>query len=157
MIERIYKATLSQSQGREGWSVIFRHPVRLDPATGKPGRRVRRGLGTRDATDAKILVADMNQLLSALEFWEVSARPRAEARFDARVVDIFYDGLVPDTTDFFELRGTSIELPSSVDSDHRRVIFVGTTGSGKTTLVRQLLGTDPKAERFPAISTAKTT
>src|SRR5207249_2015131 len=48
MSERIHKATLSQPQGREGWSVIFRHPVLLDRATGKPGRRVRRGLGTKE-------------------------------------------------------------------------------------------------------------
>ena len=27
MSERIHKATLSQSQGREGWSVIFRQPL----------------------------------------------------------------------------------------------------------------------------------
>lgn len=157
MAERGYTASLSKSQGREGWSVIFRHPVRLDPATGKPGRRVRRGLSTRGAEEAKRLVADLNGLLGDHDFWEVSARPRAEARFDARVVDIFYDGLVPDVTDFFELRGASIPLPSSADSDYRRVVFVGTTGSGKTTLVRQLLGTDPKSERFPSISTAKTT
>jgi hypothetical protein len=36
-------------------------------------------------------------------------------------------------------------------------VFVGTTGSGKTTLVRQFLGTDPRRERFPSTSTAKTT
>ncbi len=156
MAERGYTASLSKSQGREGWSIIFRHPVRLDPATGRPGRRVRRGLGTRDRAEASRLVGEMNQLLTDNEFWDVSARPRAEARFDARVVDVFYDGLVTNVTDFFELRGV-IPLPSSADGDYRRVVFVGTTGSGKTTLVRQLLGTDPKAERFPSISTAKTT
>ena len=36
-------------------------------------------------------------------------------------------------------------------------MFLGTTGAGKTTAVRQLLGTDPKRERFPSTSTAKTT
>ncbi|MGW3625997.1 hypothetical protein [Streptomyces sp. NPDC000880] len=34
---------------------------------------------------------------------------------------------------------------------------MGTTGAGKTTAVRQLLGTDPGTERFPSTSTAKTT
>src|SRR2546428_5980026 len=63
MAERGYTASLSKSQGREGWSVIFRHPVRLDPATGKPGRRVRRGLGTRGVEEAKGLVAELNELL----------------------------------------------------------------------------------------------
>jgi len=37
------------------------------------------------------------------------------------------------------------------------VQFVGTTGAGKTTVVRQLLGTDPVNERFPSTSAAKTT
>jgi hypothetical protein len=37
------------------------------------------------------------------------------------------------------------------------VLFLGTTGAGKTTLVRQLIGTDPVKERFPSTSTAKTT
>lgn len=35
--------------------------------------------------------------------------------------------------------------------------MLGTTGAGKTTVVRQLLGTHPKTERFPSTSTAKTT
>ena len=34
---------------------------------------------------------------------------------------------------------------------------MGTTGAGKTTLVRQLIGTDPAKERFPSTSAAKTT
>ena len=37
------------------------------------------------------------------------------------------------------------------------MLFLGTTGAGKTTIVRQLIGTDPMKERFPSTSTAKTT
>jgi hypothetical protein len=37
------------------------------------------------------------------------------------------------------------------------VLFLGTTGAGKTTLVRQLIGTGTKREKFPSISTARTT
>src|SRR5262249_13636383 len=47
--------------------------------------------------------------------------------------------------------------PSSESSNYRRVLLVGTTGGGKTTLVRQFLGTHPTAERFPSTSTARTT
>jgi hypothetical protein len=34
---------------------------------------------------------------------------------------------------------------------------LGTTGAGKTTVVRQLIGTDPNRERFPSTATAMTT
>jgi adenylate kinase family enzyme len=42
-------------------------------------------------------------------------------------------------------------------SGYTRVLLIGTTGAGKTTLARQLLGTDPDRERFPSTSAAKTT
>ncbi len=152
-----YRASLSQSQGREGWSVIFRHPLKTDTATGKPGRRVRKGLGTSDDAEAQSLVNELNELLSDQALWSVSARSTAEPKYDQRVVKIFYDDLVPENWDFFAVRDTEIHLPDSATSDYRRVMLVGTTGSGKTTLVRQLIGTDPKRERFPSTSTARTT
>lgn len=157
MPDRTYRASLSQSQRREGWSVIFRHPVRTDPATGRPGRRVRRGLGTKDREEAEQLVSQLNEILADQSYWQLSARAAAEGRFDRRVVEIFYQDLAPETWDFFAVRESMMPLPSSQNSDYRRVLFVGTTGSGKTTLVRQLLGTNPKTERFPSTSTAKTT
>ena len=51
-MEKRFVATLSRSQGRSAWAVIFRHPVRVDPNTGKPGLRVRQGLGTADEAEA---------------------------------------------------------------------------------------------------------
>ena len=156
MSERIHKATLSQSQGREGWSVIFRHPVLLDRATGKPGRRVRRGLGTKDKKAASRLVAELNELLADRLFREPSSRPRALARFHPLVVDIFYHDMVPETIDASSIRQVAIPLPRSTDSDYRQVLLLGTTGGGKTTLVRQIIGSDPGSERFPSTSTART-
>lgn len=152
-----YRATLSKSQEREGWSVIFRHPLKLDTTTGKPGRRVRRGLGTRDAATAESLIAEMNELLGDESYWSPAARALAMHRFSPKIVDIFYDDLLAPAADFRSVRDGVIELPSSATTAYRRVALVGTTGSGKTTLVRQLLGTDPKRERFPSTSTAKTT
>jgi len=73
VVAKYYTASKSQSQGREGWAVIFRHPVRLD-GTGKPGRRVRRGLGTNDETLATQLVAELNEILQRPELWEPAAR-----------------------------------------------------------------------------------
>jgi hypothetical protein len=157
VVERTYKATLSQSQEREGWSVIFRHPVLLDRASGNPGRRIRRGLGTRDKDEALQLVDHLNVLLEDTAYWETGARSLATARFGEKVADIFYHDLVPENSDPFALRDAFIQLPLSHNSEYRHVLFLGTTGGGKTTLVRQLIGTDPKSERFPSTSTAKTT
>ncbi|MGH8192993.1 MAG: hypothetical protein ACREQ8_01150 [Woeseiaceae bacterium] len=152
-----YTASLSQTQGRSGYSIIFRHPIRRDAATGKPGVRVRRGLGTRDETEAERLRDELNALLGDPAYHDPAARAEAERRFDSRVVDIFFDKMVPEETDFAALREAVIALPESGPDGYRRALFLGTTGAGKTTLVRQLIGTDPVKERFPSTSTAKTT
>ena len=34
-VPKPYKASLSKTQGRQSYSIIFRHPVRKDPNTGK--------------------------------------------------------------------------------------------------------------------------
>lgn len=156
-MEKRFVATLSRSQGRSAWAVIFRHPVRVDPNTGKPGLRVRQGLGTSDETEANVLKDQLNQLLADESFWSVSAKAEAEKRLRRRVVEIFYHGMEPEQNDFGAIRESIIPLPTSRDSDYRRALLLGTTGAGKTTLLRQLIGTNPEAERFPSTSTAKTT
>ena len=69
-----YTATKSRNAGRESRSVIFRHPARLDVSTGKPGRRVRRGLGTGNEAEANRLVDQLNEILRTEELWEPAAR-----------------------------------------------------------------------------------
>lgn len=103
-----------------------------------------------------MLVEQLNTLLSTPELWEVTARANALGRFDGRVVDIFYEGLESSQVDFAQLRQDLLPLPSD-DDGYRTVLLLGTTGAGKTTVVRQILGTDPTTERFPSTSTAKTT
>lgn len=152
-----FVATLSRSQGRSAWAVIFRHPVRVDPNTGKPGLRVRQGLGTPDEIEANDLKEQLNKLLADESFWSLPAKAEAERRFHRRVVDIFYHGMEPEQNDFGAIRESIIPLPTSKDSDYRRALLLGTTGAGKTTLLRQLIGTNPETERFPSTSTAKTT
>lgn len=155
-MQKPYIASLSRSQDREGWSVIFRHPVLKDRVSGKPGRRIRRGLGTRDRNRAQELVDQLNEILKDSTFWEVSAKSRAEAQFDAGIVEIFFGEIAPELADCQAVRESVIPLPP-MGGEYRRVILVGTTGSGKTTLVRQLLGTKPASERFPSTSAGKTT
>lgn len=156
MGERRYSASLSQSQGRSGFSIIFRHPARRDAAN-KPGVRVRRGLGTRDQAEAERLRNELNQLLANPRYHTSAARADAEHRFDTRVVEIFYDKMIPEVVNFAQVRERAIPLPTREHNGYRQVLLLGTTGAGKTTLVRQLIGTDPATERFPSTSTARTT
>ena len=157
IVTRTYSASLSQSQGRRGYSIIFRHPARLDETTGK-GIRVRRGLGTRDKAEAERLRDELNQLLADPRYRDAAALAEAERRFNPRVVDIYFDKMSPEEVDFRGLRDEAIPLPERGDPNgYRHVLLLGTTGAGKTTLLRQFMGTDPKEERFPSTSTSKTT
>jgi hypothetical protein len=154
MIEQKYRATLSGESGRSGWCVIFRHPLRRNPD--ETPVRVRRGLGTREKTEAEVLVAQMNQILADSTFWNPQAKARAEALFHPKIVSAFYDDLLPEARDPWALRNEVIPMPGQ-DQGYARGRMLGTTGGGKTTVMRQFLGTDPKTERFPSTSTAKTT
>src|SRR5438046_2281306 len=88
MAARSYTAKKTRDPGRDRYSVIFRHPARLD-TSGKPGRRVRRGLGTNDAAEAERLIAQINELLASEEYWSITARATADGRFDPRAVSAF--------------------------------------------------------------------
>jgi energy-coupling factor transporter ATP-binding protein EcfA2 len=157
MSENFYTASLSKTQGRNTWAIIFRHPKRMDPTTGKDGLRVRQSLKTDNEQEAAVLRDQMNVLLASPHLWNLGAREQALVTSDQRVVDIFFYKLEGGETDFLALRDSLIELPSQSSSDYRRALFLGTTGAGKTTLLRQIMGTDPDNERFPSTSTAKTT
>ena len=89
---RYYKASKSRSQGREFFSIIFRHPVKKD-STGKSGLRIRRGLGTSDPKEADKLVGQMNELLRENLLWNIDARHIAEKLYDPMIISAFYDVL----------------------------------------------------------------
>lgn len=151
-----YSASKTKSQSRTGWSAIFRHPAIINPDTGKPGKRMRYGLGTRDDALADARILQLNDLLGDERWWSLSARAAAADRFDERVVEIFFASMDPETTDTRRIRDTLLPLPTR-KSGYRSVLLLGTTGAGKTTVLRQLIGTDPDDERFPTTATGRTT
>ena len=153
MTEKTYRASLCE--GRYGWCVIFRHPVRKT-INEKQQLRVRRGLGTRDEAEAQNLVGQLNEILSEPSYWSPASREKAASRFEHRVVAAFYDCVNATDDAAAELCDTFLPLPGK-DDGYTTVQLIGTTGAGKTTLVRQLLGRHPKRERFPSTSAAKTT
>lgn len=154
MPDASYSASKSRTK-RPGWSITFRHPLRGD-ARGKPGLKVRRGLGTTDETEADRLVAEMNVLLADETWWSVSKRAQAERQFSRAITDAFYNEIQAGRDDPEALREEIIPLPT-VEDGYSRVLFVGTTGAGKTSLLRQLIGSDPDKDRFPSTAPAKTT
>jgi hypothetical protein len=151
----MYTATLSRSQGRNSFSMIYRHPIRKSP-DGKSGLRCRKGLGTSDEEEANRLINQMNRLLQDKEFWNITVREKASSLFDERIVQAFYDDMLPAERDSWGIRENFYPLPG-INENYVRAYLLGTTGAGKTTLVRQLIGTSPTKERFPATSTARTT
>jgi len=98
----------------------------------------------------------MNRLLSDESYWTLAARDRALREIDPSIVSIFYDDIAAKIVDPWALREEVLPLPGR-DAGYTKVQLVGPTGAGKTTLVRQLIGSDPKRDRFPSTSTAKTT
>jgi|CXWK01.1.fsa_nt_gi hypothetical protein len=150
-----YQASKTRTQ-RAGWSVIFRHPAVVNPDTGKPGKRMRYGLGTRDDDEAEILVVALNAMLADERWWSASARAEASGRFPDRVVDIFFGPMTAEARDTRARREELLPLPSA-NEGYRTVLLLGTTGAGKTTVLRQLIGTDPETERFPTTATGRTT
>ncbi len=150
-----YTASKSPTKDRPGFSISFRHPCRSD-SKGKPGLKVRRGLGTANPDEADALVAQMNELLADESWWNASRYNDALQAFSPIVVDAFFDGLQASVANPVALRDSVIPLPGRQDG-YARVLFVGTTGAGKTSLLRHLIGSNPDKDRFPSTSTAKTT
>lgn len=150
-----YIASKSPTKDRPGFSISFRHPCRVD-TKGKSGLKVRRGLGTTDPNEADRLVEQMNALLADETWWSAERYQEAAETFDRRVVDAFYDGLQAAAPMSSNLRNDRIPMPGRADG-YARVLFVGTTGAGKTSLLRHFIGSHPDRDRFPSTSTAKTT
>ncbi len=98
----------------------------------------------------------MNVILSDQSWWNAAKRKEAERRFSKPVVEAFYDEIQAGRDDPEALRESHIRLPNAEDG-FSRVLFVGTTGAGKTSLLRQLIGSDPDDDRFPSTAPAKTT
>jgi hypothetical protein len=118
---------------------------------------MRRGLGTNDEAEADVMVAEMNVILSDQSWWNASRRQEAELRFSTPIVEAFYDEIQAGRDDPAALREAQIRLPNAKDDGYSRVLLVGTTGAGKTSLLRQFIGSDPDADRFPSTAPAKTT
>jgi hypothetical protein len=77
MSDTFYSASLSRTQSRNTWAIIFRHPKRTDPGTGKEGLRVRQSLKTDNESEAALLRDQMNMLLASLQLWSLGARASA--------------------------------------------------------------------------------
>lgn len=154
-VPQSYTASAKQNPGRKSWLVEFRHPLRTD-GTNKAGKKTRKGLGTTDATRAQLLVSQLNELLASRSLWSLGAKPEAAKRYEPEVIEIFYGEIEPRASEARPLRDKLLPLPARTDG-YAKVVLMGVPGAGKTTLVRQLMGTHPENERFPSTSVNRTT
>lgn len=151
MAARVYTARLVTNSGRPGLLVEFRHPGVLDRQG--YGRKVTRGLKTRDKPEADTILTDLNQILADASLHEFSARNLAAAQFHPKAVEAFYgvytreDAGVARREQLIPLERPECGVPT--------IGLVGNTSVGKTSLLRRILGT--VNERFPAISGNRTT
>jgi hypothetical protein len=145
-------ATAKRNPGRRAWLVEFRHPLRND-SNNKPGRKTRKGLGTEVENEAHRLVEQLNKLLGDQSLWSLGSKHEAAKRYDAKVVEIFFSEIEPRSSSVPQLLNRLLPL----DEGYARVLLMGVPGAGKTTLVRQLIGTHPETERFPSTSVNRTT
>jgi len=151
-----FTASVRESPGRQFFVVEFRHPLRTD-ASNRRGKKIRKGLGTADRGEAEVLVAQINEVLRDQSLWSVGARPEAVRRgFDPRVLEIFYAELEPSSRNAKALRDRALPLPER-ESGWARQLLIGVPGGGKTSLDRQLMGSHPKHDGFPATSVNRTT
>lgn len=152
---RKYTASKVPTKDHTAWVMSFRHPLRKD-ARGKQGRKVRRGLNTSEEARAQTLVDEMNEILNDETWHNAAKRPEAERRFDPIVVRAFYDDLESPSSNSWEVRNLTLPLPT-IEDGYAKVLMVGTTGAGKTSLLRQLIGSHPDRDRFPSTSASRTT
>ena len=151
----IFTASVRENPGREFLVVEFRHPMRSDTRN-RRGKKTRRGLGTPNRDEAERLVSQLNEILRDESLWSVGARPLAEQRFDPRVVEIFYSELEGVGRNSRAYRDRLLPLPKR-DSGYARTLMIGVPGAGKSSLIRQLMGSHPERDRFPSISANRTT
>jgi len=102
------------------------------------------------------MVDQLNTLLADRSYWSPTAREQAVRDVGEKVAAFFYDGIKVQPPDPWADREAVIPLPMKEDG-YSCGLLVGPTRAGKTTLLRQLIGSDPERDRFPSTSTAKTT
>ena len=155
MPDHRYSASKSPTRDRRAWAISFRHPLRRD-ARGKQGLKIRRGLGTDDEAQAQRLVDEMNILLADASWHSIAKRGEAEKRFASVIVSAFYDAVEATPARAWDIRNETLPLPGR-EEGYSTVMLVGSTGAGKTSLLRHLIGSDPDTDRFPSTSAARTT
>ncbi len=151
----IFTASVRENPGREFLVVEFRHPGRND-ANNRRGKKTRKGLGTANRQEAEKLVAELNEILRDESLWSIGARRQAEARFDPRVVEMFYAELEPASRNSRVFRDRVLPLPER-GSGYTRSLLIGVPGAGKSSLIRQIIDSHPERDRFPSISVNRTT
>lgn len=143
MVEELVKK--SRSQNGKSWCVTFDHPFRKE-AGGEKGQPIRAGLHTSDEEEAEKLRKQLNDLVTDEHFWTPKAKMKAKTLFDERIVAAVYDQW--EEPSYEGIRNSC--LPFQDEEGYANIQLIGEKGTGKTLLLRQLLGLNEEIEPFPA-------
>lgn len=155
-MKNTFTASVRENPGRQFLVVEFRHPLRND-TNNRRGKKIRKGLGTADRSEAEMLVEQLNHVLRDESLWSVGALPEAIRRgFDPRVIEIFYADIEPTSRKAKTMREQVLPFPDR-SSGYSRILLIGVPGSGKTSLDRQLMGSQSERDAFPPTSVNRTT
>lgn len=135
----------SRSQNGKSWCATFEHPFHK-AAGGKKGQPVRIGLNTNDEEEAEKLRKQLHDLVADENFWTPKAKMKAKTVFDERVVAAVYGQW--EEPSFEGVRDSC--LPFQSEEGYANIQLIGESGTGKTVLLRQLLGLNEETEPFPA-------
>lgn len=148
-----YTANLKQNGAGKAFFTEFRHPIVLD-SIGNQGKKIKKGLGN-DQELAKKIVEELNWLLSN---YQIATTEISRSKgFEEKTIDCFFGPILKK-----QIKSKSDLLDSKIIShigskEHVTIAAIGPTGSGKTSLIRNLIGTNPSNISFPAVSSNRTT
>lgn len=154
-MKKQFTATAKKNPGRKSYVISFRHPLKMEGS--RPGKKVFKGLGTADPTRAAELEQEMNDLLAREDLHSVGSRNDAAKDFSDTILDIFYGDLDPTSNSHRSTRERLLALPLMGVGLPARTYILGNSGVGKSTLLRRLIGCDSELDKFPAVSTNRTT
>ena len=110
-----YKSTVRRSRSIDnaGFTITFNHPRYLHDTKDSHSLKVRRGLGTKDEDQARLMGNQMDMILADPYWWVDSMREVAAESFDKSIVSAFYDGYEDRRKNPYAIKATDTSMKAA--------------------------------------------